>query len=239
VASKQKQASGSGPNGRLTKNERRDLARRQRDEMRRKAERARRNRRLTSAAIIAAVIIGGVWIASARESNEPNPTAGPLPGMMTDTAPWPNNTADMTERLQQLSLPAAGGALHVHSHLSLFVDGEQIPVPADIGIDGNTHSPLHSHDGTGVIHIESADAGSTFTLGEYLDVWGLRLTSSCLGGYCDQGQKSLHVFVDGEPYSGDPRQIELADQQEITIAYGTDDQVPDPLPTYNWDELVA
>lgn len=239
MASKQQQraAKGTGPNGRPTKSERRDMARRQREELRRKMERARRNRRIATWAIVAAVIAGGIWLYTSSDDGGTK-AAGPLPGTLTGTAPWANNVAELGARLDRLDLPPVGGALHVHSHLSLFVDGEEVSVPADIGVS-DIHAPLHSHDETGVVHVESANPDATFTLGEYFDVWGVRLSSSCLGGYCEQGRRSLRVFVDGEEYTGDPRQIELADQEEITVAYGTDEDVPDPLPTYNWDELVA
>ena len=239
MASKQQQRSGkgSGPNGRLTKSERRDQARRQREEMRRKMQRARRNRRIATVAIVAAVVAAGVWLYTAVDDE--GGRTGPLPGLLTGTAPWPNNVDQLGDRLGELGLPPVGGALHLHSHLSVFVDGEQVPVPSDIGISGSLHAPLHSHDETGVLHVESANPSSTFTLGDYFDVWGVRLTPTCIGGYCKQGQKSLHVFVDGEEHAGDPRQIGLTDREEITIAYGTDEDVPDPLPTYDWGELVA
>ena len=240
MASRQQQrtAKGSGPNGRPTKAERRELARRERDELRRKVARARRNRRIATWTILAVAIAGGIWLYT-RDEDAGSDAARPLPGVLTAPAPWSNNVEQMGDRLDLLDLPRAGAALHIHSHLSLFVAGEQVSVPADIGVSGSLHAPLHSHDSNGVVHVESADASSTFTLGEYFDVWGVRLSSTCLGGYCEQGQRSLHVFVDGEEFSGDPRQIELADQEEITIAFGTDEDVPDPLPTYNWDELVG
>ena len=235
----QRTAKGSGPNGRLTKAERRDLARRQREDLRRRMARARRNRRIATAAILAAVIGGGVWIASAGDDAPPDANAGPLPGMMTGAQPWSANLTDVAARVDRLDLPSAGVAMHIHSYLALTVDGEQVPVPADVGWSDTTHAPIHSHDTTGIIHVESGDAAATFTLGEYFDVWGLRLSSSCLGGYCEDGKRSVRAFVDGEPFTGDPRQIQLADQEEITIAYGTERDVPDPLPTFDWSELRA
>jgi hypothetical protein len=240
VASKQqhRRPRGAAPAGRPTKAERREMARRQRDELRRKAARARRNRRVVIWAIVAAVIAGGVWFYTAGDE-EGSGSNAQMPGLLTGPAPWPNNVAQLGARLDRLDLPPVGQAqLHIHSQLSLFVNGEQVPVPMDIGIS-DVHASLHSHDDTGVIHVEAQDPSATFTLGDYFDVWGVRLTPTCLGGYCEQGNKSLHVFVDGEPFTGDARQIELTDQAEITIAYGTDEDVPDPLPTFDWSQLQA
>jgi hypothetical protein len=242
VASKQQQrrARGAAPAGRPTKAERREMARRQRDELRRKAARARRNRRVVIWAIVAAVIAGGVWFYTSDSDGNGSEARGvPLPGMMTGTAPWPANLDQLGSRLDRLDLPPFSSqvALHKHSHLDLFVNGASVPVPADIGWAANAQSALHTHDDAGVIHLESGDANARFTLGEFFDVWGVRLSPTCLGGYCEQGDKSLHVFVDGEPITEDPRQIELTDQSEITIAYGTDEEVPDPLPTFDWSQL--
>ncbi|HEX9235017.1 MAG TPA: hypothetical protein VF972_01920 [Actinomycetota bacterium] len=53
---------------------------------------------------------------------------------------------------------------------------------------------IHTHDATGIIHIESPTP-RTFTLGEFFDVWGVRFTASCLGGYCRSSDRALSVFV--------------------------------------------
>ena len=90
--------------------------------------------------------------------------------------------------------------------LDLFVHGRRVPVPAGIGIDARDGfiSPIHTHDSSGIVHVESPDV-RTFTLGEVFGVWGVRLTRRCLGGYCANGAARLRVYVDGRPFAGDPR----------------------------------
>jgi hypothetical protein len=149
-------------------------------------------------------------------------------------APWPRNIAGLRARLNALGLPALsqeGTALHIHQHLDVYVDGRRVIVPAGIGIDESQGfiSPLHTHDVTGVIHVESPDV-RTFTLGQFFAVWGLRFTPRCLGGYCTTGSNVLRVFVDGKPFSGDPRVLPLAEHEEILVAYGTRAQLPHPIP---------
>jgi hypothetical protein len=41
--------------------------------------------------------------------------------------------------------------------LHIYVNGVLVPLPADIGIDRAKHleTSLHTHDGTGIIHIEA------------------------------------------------------------------------------------
>lgn len=130
---------------------------------------------------------------------------------------------------------------HVHAHLDVFVDGKPIAVPAGIGI--NVHdpdvkrfedptvsyggitlchkpciSPLHTHDGTGILHTESATPKPN-TLGEFFTEWGVALSKSCVEKHCSP--KKIAFYVDGKPYTDDPRAIELTDRKEIAVVVGT------------------
>jgi hypothetical protein len=128
-------------------------------------------------------------------------------------------------------LAQEGTVLHTHQHLDLYVDGRRVTVPAGIGIQESQGfiSPLHTHDESGVIHVESTDVRS-FTLGQFFAVWGVRLTPSCLGGYCGSGVRSLWVYIDGRRLSGDPRRLPLTEHEEILVAFGTQAQLPHPIP---------
>jgi hypothetical protein len=132
---------------------------------------------------------------------------------------------------------------HVHAHLDVFLNGEPIVVPAGIGIsiddpevqqftepDGSISyggitrcskpciSPLHTHDGTGIIHTESATPEPN-TLGQFFTEWGVRLSDSCVGEYCSP--EPIEVYVDGQPYTQDPQTIKLTDRKQIAIVIGT------------------
>lgn len=238
MASKQKPHPG-GPPARTTKAERKEQARRERIEIQRRMERARRTRTIAIAGVlvVGVAVVAAVALTSGKDGSGGPPSSGALPGVMTGAEPWSANTNDLAARLTAMALPPVGGALHIHSHLDVFVNGNRVPVPADIGISADAESPLHTHDDTGAVHLESADPNSTFTLGEFFDVWGLKLTPACIGGYCDAGDKTLSVFVNGRPYDGDPRTLQLKDREEVVLAYGTKDQVPNPLPTFDWSTL--
>jgi hypothetical protein len=132
---------------------------------------------------------------------------------------------------------------HVHAHLDVFIDGNPVVVPSGIGIntgdpdvrrfdepDGTVTyggielcstpciSPLHTHAASGIIHTESATPEPN-TLGQFFTEWGVDLSSSCVGEYCSP--ESIAFYVNGEPYTGDPRAIELTDRKEIAIVIGT------------------
>lgn len=109
--------------------------------------------------------------------------------------------------------------MHIHPQLSVKVDGNPIIVPEKIGIDKTLWkdhsldkygmqgmSPLHTHDGTGTIHVESS-VNRDYTLGEFLDVWsGLDIGSG----------KILKVTVNGQPIS-DWRNHILKDKEQISL----------------------
>jgi hypothetical protein len=63
-----------------------------------------------------------------------------------------------------------------------------------------------------------------YTLGQFFDVWGVRLTPKCLGGYCTTDKRKLRAFVDSEPVPN-PRAIVLVDGEQIVLAYGTPGQI--------------
>jgi hypothetical protein len=133
---------------------------------------------------------------------------------------------------------------HVHAHLDVFVNGEAVTVPAGIGInihDPAVHvfdiagakgygginpacdtpciSPLHTHDVTGVIHTESPTVADN-TLGQFFIEWGVKLDAKCVQKYCKPATK-IAIYVDGKPFTGDPRTIDLSNQKEIAIVIGT------------------
>ncbi|MGD0854252.1 MAG: hypothetical protein ABSA18_00410 [Dehalococcoidia bacterium] len=158
-----------------------------------------------------------------------------LPGMQTGPAPWPAEITNLKERLKDINLPALseeGAVLHTHQHLDIFVDGKPIQVPHGIGMGENSSflAPIHTHDTRGIIHIESP-TDEVYTLGQFFDIWGVRLTANCIGGYCNQGEKTLKVFINGNPFSGDPRTIKLEQHQEIFVSYGTADEIPSEIPS--------
>jgi hypothetical protein len=202
------------------------------------ARRRQRRRRLGTAALLAIVLVagaGGLAISAAHRDRQPATSPVPLAGLQTGPAPWSANTADLAERLQAIGLaplsPIEGTAVHIHQHLDLYVDSHKVPVPAGIGIDPAVgYAPLHTHDSSGVIHVESPTV-RPYTLGELFAVWGVRLTPSCLGGYCAGGGRQLRVYVDGRAYQGDPTTLVLAAHQELVVAFGTAAQQPSPVPS--------
>jgi hypothetical protein len=152
---------------------------------------------------------------------------------------WPA-PADASAQAKAAGLPmlgAEGQVLHIHSHLDVFVDGATVTVPAEIGIDVPKQqiSPLHTHDTSGVVHIESP-VKADFTLGQFMTEWKVPISNDAIGSLKVGGGKELHVYVNGKERAGDPASIKLAAHDEIAVVYGApSDKVQVPS-TYTWPE---
>jgi hypothetical protein len=160
-----------------------------------------------------------------------------LPGLMTGKGPWgANDGKALKARIKAIgldALPREALKLHIHQRMAVLVNGKFVFIPAGIGIDKNFKfiTELHTHDSSGIIHVESP-VKRKFTLGEFFDVWGLRFTKSCLGGYCTNGNKKVRVWTNGVPVKSDPRTVVLTDHLSIVVAYGTLKSVPMPVPKH-------
>ena len=120
--------------------------------------------------------------------------------------------------------------MHYHAHLDIFVNGTAEPVAGSIGRqDQRYFSPLHTHATSGMIHIE-APTDDRLNLEMLFTEWGVRLTESCIGGYC-QPAVPIAAYVNGERVSGPLPGIVLRKGQEIAIVIG---DAPATIPK-RWD----
>ena len=234
------------PSRRPTKAERKEQARLERIELERRITRRKQaSRRALIVGIVVAVVAGVVIFLLSRNSGTPTaggatpsvtvqlPKPEDLPGVMR-AQPWSNNLAEANGRLAMLDLPGLSElVLHHHTDLYIDIDGQPVTIPASIGYDpqGNPAvlSPLHTHDTSGTVHIESDDANFQPVLGQFMDVWGVYFTDQCLGDQCASGDTKIRAFVDGQEWPGDPTQIPLNDHEVIVLTFGTADQVPQDL----------
>jgi hypothetical protein len=214
-----------------TRAEKKELARAEREAVRRQIARAQRRRQLVWIAGIAIAVAAGVFFFTNRNDTS-SPPAGALPGELTTEAPWPANGAKSAARATALGLPPEGTTMHEHANVQIFVHGKNERVPTDIGINpaAGTIQSIHTHDDTGLVHLESSESRQ-FTLGQFFGVWGVRFTPSCLGAYCNDGDNRLQVFVDGEEVTENLQDVQLDDQSVIVVTYGTPAELPDPIPS--------
>jgi len=190
-----------------------------------------RTRTVAIALAVVGLVLSGAVAAPGRSLPATARSSGPLPGELKGPAPWPANQDRLEERLAALGLPALaqeGLELHIHAHLDVFVSGKRVRVPAGIGIGDGFISQLHTHDASGIIHVESPTV-RPFTLGQFVGVWGVRFRSHCLGGYCAAGNKLLHVYANGRLVAN-PARLPISSHEEIVVAFGTKAQLSRPMP---------
>jgi hypothetical protein len=117
-----------------------------------------------------------------------------------------------------IQAPSRTMVLHIHPHLNIILDGQPLTVPSQIGIDQSLWkdrsldnygmqgmAPLHTHDASGTIHVES-NANRNYTLGQFLNVWGGLVTNG----------KTVKATVDGKPVS-DYKDIILRDGEQVNL----------------------
>jgi hypothetical protein len=135
---------------------------------------------------------------------------------------------------------------HVHTHLTIFVNGKAKIIPYGIGIPGfsavataqgafvETGSCfywLHTHANDGIIHIESPSTSTRFTLKQFFAEWGEPLSSSQVG----PAKGVVTTFFNGKIYKGDPADLPLGHHYQIQLDVGTPVVAPVKLKT--WAQL--
>jgi hypothetical protein len=161
-----------------------------------------------------AVAVVALLVGFLLATSKPDAAAAPIP-VLAPVAAIDGGPVDGISRSADEQL-----AFHVHAHLQVYVDGQQRAVPAGIGIvaplqvqptadgpfvvGGSGIYWLHTHDASGVIHIESP-VQRRFTLGELFDLWGQPLGPQQVG----PARGPVTVLVNGAAVSGDPRAVIL------------------------------
>ncbi len=176
-------------------------------------------------ALIVVIVIVTKWDRRESESGPVRTENSPATTAVgaDDLPPWPL-PSDATAAAGKAGLPmlsSEGMAEHIHVHLDVLVDGQAVPVPANIGIDTARRaiSPLHTHDDSGAIHVESP-VKREFSLGEFFTEWGVSLSSDNIGGLRATDGKTVRAYVNGQPRAGNPAAIIFAQHDEIAVVYG-------------------
>jgi hypothetical protein len=165
------------------------------------------------AAIVVAMTVGGGESGTSSES------------------PFGTHYERLDDRREAAGVPTMAeaqtvGAAHFHPLIKVYVNGKQVKVPPNIGIDPLNPpadmAGLHTHDDSGTIHNE---AGTSSKLGQFFAVWGVSLSSKQLGPYRETRSDKVRMWVDGKP-SWDFGALQLKDGQQIVVAYGKKSEMP-------------
>jgi hypothetical protein len=196
---------------------------------------------LAAVVVVVVGVLVGVLVASGNSAPSPAGSASPTlsgpvgsEGVPVEEGPLlaPASTAAGGQTVDGVQCNSSEqAAYHIHTHLSVYVNGNLRPIPAAIGIVSPIAEPtasgpfygasrcyywLHVHTQDGVIHIESP-VQQRYTLGNFFDLWGQPLSTDQVG----PALGTLTVFVDGRPFTGSPRDIALGSHEDIQIDVGT------------------
>jgi len=180
--------------------------------------------------------------------DSPAPTPTPIQlaaGGVIGTPTWPEGDTATGGQGQHLGgmncVHSLSPTFHHHTHLSIFVNGAQLAFPMGVGMykpgGGSTgfiyHAQcyywLHTHDQTGILHMESptAPAPNTFTLGKLFLLWGEPLSNTQIA----QFNGTVAVYINGALYTNyvNVGDITLNPGDDITLVIGT---APSWIPAY-------
>lgn len=208
------------------------LERREEEKRRRLGEqrRARRNKRIFVVSLIAIVVLVASAISvyafqKARNSTAQHPNA--LPTEQVFNSAYQPVDGIYCDQLEQT-------AYHIHAHLTIYINGQPIAVPQGVGIasDQSCFYWLHTHDSTGVVHIEAPQTAS-LTLQNFLDIWGREFSTL---GYQNELASSAGwtVYVGGKQVQGDFKSVVFTPHKVITIMYNSPNAKPDTI--YNFPQ---
>lgn len=169
---------------------------------------------------------------SATETDPPTEAIQLVPGTVVGKKVFPiGNTAQGGQGQTVSGLSCIETvASHSHTHLSLFVNGEQIAIPLGIGITdvreqngfaaaGSANSCLyliHTHDATGILHVEPPTKSTKLTLGQAFDLWGQPIDRNNVAGFMG----TVTAYIDRKQYTGDLRAITLDPGKQINLQVG-------------------
>lgn len=202
------------------KQERRREEQRRREEERLRAAKAKRN--FTIGAIVGSVLVLAIAVSVYFFFIAPSSNAQ---GQTSTNPNFPAVDNIACDQLEQT-------AVHYHVHVTLYINGSQVQIPQQIGIapDGSCFYWLHTHDNTGVLHIE-APKDRNFTLGNFTHIWGEQFPQLQYPLQLEQSD-GWQTYIDGKPYSGDFHNLVLKSHMVITLAYQSPGIQPDT--TYDW-----
>lgn len=188
---------------------------------------------------IAVVIVTSNTLTTAPSADSQGIPATPIrtSSGATGAPPWaaPANPDARVRAAGLTMLRTEGTVEHLHSHLTVTVNGRPETIPALIGVDesAQTISPLHTHDASGIVHVESP-VKVAFTLGQLFTEWNVALDSTTVGSLGKATGDTITTFVNGKKVSGNPAAITLSDRADIDVVIAKSGTRVTPPTSFTW-----
>lgn len=85
---------------------------------------------------------------------------------------------------------------HIHVGLTIVIDGRTQTIPEGIGLREEGASPLHTHDASGLIHVESTRV-APFRLRDFFSVWGQDFSRKGVLGHGATSRRGVRMWING------------------------------------------
>ena len=106
---------------------------------------------------------------------------------------------------------------HIHPHLEIIINGVKQEIPANIGVTPKCMNSLHTHDNTGVLHVESPEQRD-FTLADFFAVWDKTFSKDQIFDHKIEDTHIIKETINGTEVQDYENTI-LRDKDEIIISY--------------------
>jgi hypothetical protein len=92
--------------------------------------------------------------------------------------------------------------IHTHPELEIYILGEKQQIKANLGITatGGMGKNIHTHDSTGVLHIEKPGlvTKEDTKLKKFFEVWGQPFNANCILNKCNSEEGKVKMTVNGQ-----------------------------------------
>ncbi|MBI3037371.1 hypothetical protein HYY73_06520 [Candidatus Woesearchaeota archaeon] len=141
-------------------------------------------KKIILAVVVLLLVVGGYFVLG-------NKGGGDKPLITPDDG----GSAGFDEKAFAAKIPK--GAIHWHPHVTILIKGKPVTIPANLGLEGSVHKPVHTHETDNILHWEvQSPTVKNMQLGYFFnDVWKKKLSSECLLDYCNGPDGTLKMFV--------------------------------------------
>ncbi|MBI2145040.1 hypothetical protein HYU18_01820 [Candidatus Woesearchaeota archaeon] len=91
------------------------------------------------------------------------------------------------------------GAIHWHPHVTILIKGKPVTIPANLGLEGSVHKPVHTHDTDNILHWEvQFPTVDNMQLGYFFEkVWKKKFNSECILDSCSGPDGAVKMSING------------------------------------------
>ncbi|QDV83740.1 Ig-like domain-containing protein [Planctomycetes bacterium TBK1r] len=123
-------------------------------------------------------------------------------------------------------------SFEISANLSIYVDSQQVTIPASSGDPSTGEADIHVHDNSGAVHIHPQTPLTDFVqLGDFFDSWDanpapgspstIELSNTQLFGNFVDSSNRLQMFVNGIEVEGEFAEYQIHDNDNIVLVYGS------------------